>query len=104
MNWESRDLDVSELLWKYDRERQLQSKSKTRRAIFSDTKKKKTRGLSECISNGENLIARLSNKADRLSETLEEKSFKLSEVTSELFTWKQKFNELSIKYDKCQEK
>lgn len=71
---------------------------------MSDIKTHKKRGLSEYVTSEDGLVARLSNKIESLSEEIDEKSSKLSEITSELFTWKQKCNELSMKYDRCQEK
>lgn len=56
------------------------------------------------ITCEDGLITRLSNKIDKLSEELSDKNYKIREITADLFNWKQKYNELLLKFDKCQEK
>ena len=95
--------DVSSLLQKYDQEREKQLKKSNRRLIASELKRVKS-PTKDYFTWEDGLITRLSNKIDNLSEELADKNYKLRETTAELFNWKQKYNELILKFEKCQEK
>ena len=100
----SNNLEVSALLHKYDQEREKQLKKINRKLIMSDMKENRCSNSPEFFKSEDGLVTKLSQRIERLNSDVNDRNYKIRELTAEVFNWKQKFNELKAKFEKSVQK
>lgn len=98
----SNHFEMSMLLDKYDLNKSAQSSNRYRK--MSSVKSPKRKQSPEYRELTDGLVTKLSSKISYLESDLTDKTYRIRELTSEIFDWKQKYSDLRLKYEKSTEK
>jgi len=109
--------EITSLIQKYDTSRKKKQTKFSRKMCMSENKrnfsnsrvssrKSAKKGMKsprrECAEDG--LVTKLTQRIDLLTNDLNDKNYRIRELTAEIFNWKQKFGDVKLKFEKAQEK